>query len=145
MKINGIYACGHEGEIELYGESNARDARAKWTFANHVCPDCYKDQQLAYAREMGACELTIGTEKQIAWAEIIRADFIKALKYEMNKSRKLAKTYPENIQTQTLQTIKKAETALSKLLQNPDSKFWIDNSDKIKFKPARFIFDFIQR
>ena len=80
-KYDVTYICGHEGVVELFGPSRDREIRLAWLVKN-LCQDCYREQELKKAKEkgkeMGLPELH-GTEKQIAWAETIRASLIEVL------------------------------------------------------------------
>lgn len=87
-KYDVTFACGHTATVELFGKSSDREWKLK-RMAEGICPDCYKAQKEAErkaaseaaakeAREQGFAELK-GSEKQIAWAETIRAKFMEQL------------------------------------------------------------------
>lgn len=76
------FACGHVAEVEINGDAS----RAAY-LALDVCPDCAAakrkaeaDALAAQAQANGLPALT-GSEKQIVWAEQIRADKIATLKH----------------------------------------------------------------
>lgn len=88
MKYTVKFACGHEAVVELFGKSSDREWKLQ-RIAEGLCPDCYRAQQEAErkaaseaaakeAREQGFAELK-GSEKQIAWAETIRARYMEKL------------------------------------------------------------------
>lgn len=85
-KYSGIYSCGHEGVVNIIGRHKDREWKKERAFSN-MCPDCYKkylekqikeanQKALEKTKEMELPELE-GTEKQIAWANTLRIDFIK--------------------------------------------------------------------
>lgn len=76
------FSCGHDCVVELFGRSADRKRRAEW-MASDICPDCAaknrkeKAEQLAAEAEADGLPKLTGTEKQIVWAEQLRADFFK--------------------------------------------------------------------
>ena len=86
------HICGHKRIHEIYG-ANPHNI-AKW-LAKQLCEACYKAEQQAkndvknkesaiYNIEQGLPPLK-GTKKQVAWAETIRAEKIKALNGYLTK------------------------------------------------------------
>jgi hypothetical protein len=86
-KYTITYSCGHTGEIQLFGKMDERDRKIAWLEREGLCPECYKarkEQEHAEATEkakqetadLDLPELT-GSERQIAWAETIRAKAAK--------------------------------------------------------------------
>lgn len=84
-KVSIEHACGHTESHQLYGPGRDRERKAAW-LETTLCYACYKEQQqlereqasaaaAEQAVDAGLPELT-GTEKQVAWAERIRADWI---------------------------------------------------------------------
>lgn len=79
MKYTVTYSCGHAGTVELFGPERDRERKLEWYRDSAVCPECYAKQQ---AEERAAIEsqytlpALTGSEKQIAWAEKIRAGFL---------------------------------------------------------------------
>lgn len=100
MKYTVTFSCGHTAEVELFGKSSDREWKLQ-KMAEGLCPDCYKAQKEAErkaaseaaaeeAKKQGFAELK-GSEKQIAWAETIRAKFmskLEALGKELNEQDK---------------------------------------------------------
>lgn len=87
-KYDVTFACGHTATVELFGKSSDREWKLQ-RMAEGLCPDCYRAQQEAErkaaseaaaeeAKKQGFAELK-GSEKQIAWAETIRAKFMEQL------------------------------------------------------------------
>lgn len=91
------FKCGHWAEVEF--NSRLHDTLSRFpnlTPASMLCPACFKeaskkmrdDENSAAGKanaEAGLLPL-IGTEKQIAWAELIRKQKISALKEKYNKN-----------------------------------------------------------
>lgn len=135
MKINVKCSCGHEVEVEVFGSAAERENKIKW-YENHVCSECYKAQQTA---DNDLPALT-GTEKQISWAESIRAkrlDEVKALYAKTaERNSKVLAAHPERAAD-----AKKAQDDLDKFYAQVmawmstkcDAGFWIDTRDEINF------------
>lgn len=79
MKYTVTYSCGHSGTVELFGPERDRERKLEWYQEHAVCPECYARQQ---TEERAAIEsqydlpALTGSDKQIAWAEKIRAGFL---------------------------------------------------------------------
>ena len=79
-QYDATYACGHCGTVRLYGKEEFRRSRLAH-YATVDCPDCKRAakadaEQAAVAQaatEAGDLPALNGTEKQITWAETIRA------------------------------------------------------------------------
>lgn len=113
--------CGATYEVEAF-RANRRDADnwKSWAESHYdECPDCYKARMLkereeanekaaAESRNAGIPELS-GSEKQIAWANKIRKDFIDD-RFPLDKL-----------------TDRGRECLYDFLNQHTDSKFWIEN------------------
>lgn len=78
-KIN--FSCGHTETIQLFGKIADRERRIAWLENSGICSECYKKAQAEQrARATAeAAEATAdlpqlkGSDKQIAWATVIRA------------------------------------------------------------------------
>lgn len=123
MKYDVNYSCGHKGTVNLVGKYVEREKKIEW-MQQGVCPDCYKAQQTAKreaenkAAVVAAADAGLpalkGSEKQISWANSIRADLITGLE----KIRTLA---IEANQPQAIIDI------IDGIINNDAAKFWIDN------------------
>ena len=75
------YSCGHSEEITLFGTVDERLRRVAW-LESRPCPECQHKAASAIAKQTSITyelpELT-GSEKQIAWAEVIRSKAFQAL------------------------------------------------------------------
>lgn len=83
-------SCGHTFRKQLYGKESKRLEYVEWANDRLECPDCYKARlererseanakAAAQAKEENLPSLE-GSEKQIAWAESIRMEKIRALR-----------------------------------------------------------------
>jgi len=126
----GVYACGHPGRVQIYGPVKDRDWKEKKEFSK-LCPECWKkklaeenQKAVETAKEMGLPELK-GTEKQVAWANSIRLEFIEVIDEEV---RELERRNPNN---KNLEKIKKEfdETKKFMLENKTEAKYYIDHRD----------------
>ncbi len=138
---DGVYKCGHKGQVNIVGPSKERQSKADWHFSG-LCPDCYK-RQLQYekeckdrdaaekSKEMNLPELS-GTEKQVAWANSLRINVIDSLysgckKIDDKLNDKGLDTIPdENV------GMKEIVDAVEYFIQkHTDAKFWIETRDTV--------------
>lgn len=78
----GTFSCGHEGGVDICGIAKYRKYKAERAFEG-LCEECLQKQReeenqkaIKKAKEMGLPDLQ-GTEKQIAWANVLRVRFVK--------------------------------------------------------------------
>lgn len=115
------YKCGCTETKELYGKIDARHSKVEW-LEQGKCWECEKADKLAAAKEKaeesGLPEL-VGSEKQVAWAETIRASKIKAYGREIDGSGFRLDADDKARCPEVLKKYKKETSA----------KWWIDNRD----------------
>lgn len=80
------FSCGHEADIQLFGNTASRERKIRYYEESGLCPACYKKQLEESKRELAsntakmADDLGLpklnGSEKQIAWADKIRVSLI---------------------------------------------------------------------
>lgn len=128
MKYSVTYACGHDGEVVLYGKTADRERKLGW-YETCDCPECYKAKKNAAAISAAAesesendMPVLNGSEKQVAWARSIRAnriaDFFKLIANASgDKDAVIAKV-------------------IGWMRTKTDAKFWIDTREEIRFVPA---------
>lgn len=98
-------SCGHTVTISLFGKEVDRQRKIAWYEESGLCPECYKKlqeearktadaQAAAEAREMGLPELT-GYEKQVAWANKIRAGLVDTISKMHDAAFKIIETAKE--------------------------------------------------
>lgn len=83
-KYQITHSCGHTETLSLFGKQKYRDWQIEKAEGN-ICPACWHEQQIEADKKaaeqnaiLGLVELT-GSEKQILWAEKIRADKLDLL------------------------------------------------------------------
>lgn len=93
MKYEIKFSCGHTDTVDLGGPTKDRERKIEYFKYRGLCPSCYKEYKRAenekreerkskvvseYIERAGGGELPAltGSERQIKWAESIRAEFI---------------------------------------------------------------------
>jgi hypothetical protein len=80
-KYDVVYACGCKKVVNLFGKNTERQRKLTW-MTTQKCWDCHKAEESREAAEKTS-EMNLvsleGSEKQVAWANKIRIDMIKAL------------------------------------------------------------------
>lgn len=115
------YQCGHTITEQLYGKHTERQRRIE-AAQYRLCPDCYRAQQLAKATEANAeLPALTGTEKQISWAEQIRAKAMSGLAELEAQAAKSAGTEAQKQQF---------TAAAGSLRAKSSAGYWIDNRDR---------------
>lgn len=133
----GTYSCGHEGRVNIVGPQKDRPWKIEHEFKK-LCPDCYQKKlakeraekaEMAEkeAKEMELPELS-GSEKQIAWANTLRMDFINFVKdkAESEEAKKM-KGYSDENRDEVLQALDNFVRA------NTEAKYWIDNRFSVNY------------
>lgn len=123
-KYQVTYSCGHTGEVQLFGKHEDRYDKIAWMEREGLCPECYRkqrqekrDAETAAAKEVNAELPTLdGSEKQVAWAETIRAKFCAELK-------------AKGFKFEMAETDAKLKSALDATLYNTSAKWWIEIRD----------------
>ncbi len=149
------YSCGHSDTVQLYGPTKDRERKIAWFEKSGRCASCYRalkaaervEQEKANEAEniasadanlvAGLPALT-GSEKQIAWAETIRA---KALAAPLNAPRTAKPATQDKADqlgitiealTAILQGIQDAGAAARNRLETESSaKWWIENRNTV--------------
>lgn len=122
-KYQITHACGHTVTHNIVGTNvrGEREQRAEW-LAARPCQDCHRKQQQERAAEANkGLPALVGTEKQIAWAEQIRAKAASSLLpiREMIDARRDLEPTQANV----------IITVIDNALAQTDSRYWIDNRD----------------
>ena len=124
MQYPITHTCGHTITHQLYGKGSERESRAAW-LERQPCLQCKRDAELNAAlnanQEAGLPALT-GSEKQIAWAEQIRAKVIT--EFTGRFDRALARATDPAVAEQ----IAARRTAVfGWFAEQTDSRYWIDS------------------
>lgn len=128
-KYNVIHNCGHAHECVVFGNKAERERKLDW-LSSMDCPECRrKAEDDADARLSGAiaqenhasgAKPLVGSEKQIAWAEMLRYCGLLAMKAAVQRAR--ANSKPEHVNF----FFPFFEKTYAWLLENTDAKWWID-------------------
>lgn len=92
MTYDITYTCGHHGTVQLFGATPQREQRLRH-LETMVCPDCEAKQKAernakaARAAKSAGLPDLVGTSKQTAWAETIRAEKLTALGRVMEEAQ----------------------------------------------------------
>ncbi len=89
-KYTITYRCGHTAEVQLYGKYEDREKKIAW-YKTIDCPECRAKAQ-AVASEANGYATLEGSEKQVRWANDIRAKKIadaEKLAAKVNKNKDL--------------------------------------------------------
>lgn len=121
----GTYSCGHEGRVNIIGPQKDRPWKIEHEFQK-LCPDCYKKERAEKAKaaeeeskEMELPELS-GSEKQVAWANTIRIDFIKFVEAKIEEARN-CETYSDEKKDEILCALDHCTRT------HTEARYWIDN------------------
>ena len=110
------HTCGHTSNVSLFGKHTERDRRREY-LASIDCPECQKAREKA-ATEAATSQYSLvdlqGSEKQIAWANDVRAKAIIAL------CQFAVATYKRELPAADVERL---------INSQPQAKFWIDNRD----------------
>lgn len=123
MSIETItYKCGHTATVRMYEKKRAdRERKVEW-FKTINCPQCKAKAEMARAKAEAEAkhlpELS-GSDKQIAWATLIRDKALAVLD-------KLSATLPAD-RVAFLQ-----EYTAKWLANETSSRYWIDNRDNLE-------------
>lgn len=123
-------ACGHEEVAALFGKQEDRRWRLENVESKKLCYECWQRQlreeqekealeAAKAAREMDLPPLT-GTEKQVAWAEVLRQQLIAAFDMYLDFKHKLGKGDPKL--RAAIEHIKATRT---------EARWWIDNRELV--------------
>ena len=121
------YACGHQGEEQMYGPGRERESKVAWIERNKVCPACYaEDRERIKAEaaqknaEAGLPALT-GTDPQKAWAEQIRAGAVSVIATATG----MLASNPESLAERGI-TIEEVSSFAKRIMSQTSAKYFID-------------------
>lgn len=148
-KYNVDHTCGHQEEYQLYGKHTERDRKLAW-LATQPCNECRKAATAAATakaaeaiRASGAVDglpTLEGSEKQVAWAETIRAATMARLNTGLDeiKARVEAARAAGNPEIETLEdTVMGVYERVQATLRNPSARYWIDEGQGLTVRDLR--------
>ena len=110
------HTCGHTSNVALFGPMTQRENRLAY-LATIDCTECQRAREKAAneaaTSQYALVELT-GSEKQVAWANDIRAKAITAL------CKFAVATFKRELPAADVERLVNSQ---------PNAKFWIDNRD----------------
>lgn len=134
----GTFSCGHDGRVDIIGPTKDRQRKADWHFSRK-CEDCRETERLKKIEKVNklaaerAAEMELprlkGTEKQIAWANTIRDEFVKSYEKAQERMDKIKREKPELYEENKEPIEHEIRTANFIMEERVDSSYWIDNRD----------------
>lgn len=92
------HTCGHTSTVQLFGKCSERERKIEW-MERQECPECRRKREAEEAAKITeGLELPEleGSEKQVAWANCIRARFAEEIssneKYQNGNPMKVLKS-----------------------------------------------------
>lgn len=136
MKYEIKHSCGHVETVQLIGKGSDRERRIAW-LESQPCPECRRAAEAEHAQKVAeeyALPDLVGSEKQIAWANKIRANVIS--RYESaEKNREIipAKDGGKVLCIRYNQFLPVSQEMLDgayqRLLSHESASWWIDMRD----------------
>ncbi|GAB0057455.1 hypothetical protein SIID45300_01783 [Candidatus Magnetaquicoccaceae bacterium FCR-1] len=129
-KYTITHTCGHTSVADICGPVAARQGRADWMGRQGACNACLQAERAAEsakaaidAKESGLPAL-VGSDKQVAWAETIRANAMQIITSSSNhvKAMLAAGKVPAHMVEQT----NKGVGLLDSLIAETSASRWID-------------------
>lgn len=136
MKYDITHSCGHVATAELFGKNADREYRIT-RLEKELCADCAaakldaKNRETARQNAQDGLVALTGSEKQILWAESIRAEKIKAFEDKMRGTieafeREIAASDDEALNEIKRAIIAAIETTIATYRAESSAKVWID-------------------
>lgn len=121
------HTCGHDETVQIYGTNvhGERERKAEW-LESKPCRDCereaLRDENLG-----GAAELT-GSDRQVAWANDLRAKAIAEVKHTLSKVDTTYATLPQEWKDAQR---KSSEAIIAAMLAETSAKEIIEHRDNL--------------
>lgn len=110
--------CGHSETVQLYGSAKDRQSKLSW-LASQICHNCAAQVATEANKTTGLAAL-VGTPKQIAWAEKIRANKVA----ELDKLSRQVSEAPGSEADR-----KRLMDAITAVRGKTEASYWIDHRD----------------
>ena len=130
-------ACGHTEVVQICGPTKDRDRKAEWE-ASRKCYGGFKADQAAarQAESAKAAEQSltngfaplVGSEKQVAWAETIRARMLEGVAPLIERGEAVIAEGKGN------STLPATVALLKRMVACTSAKWWIDNRVEVGIK-----------
>lgn len=125
MQYTIKHTCGHSEVVQIYGTNShgERERKSSW-MESKPCRECERVAQTATAKTqaeaMGLPTLT-GSEKQVAWAESLRAEVVRLITKRVDEQ---AARTPVDREHEVVAARSAFAEAIAK---HTDARWWIDN------------------
>jgi hypothetical protein len=134
-KYEITHTCGHEVEHNIAGKIDDRPRKAQW-LREQPCRDCQQQDKIAVAREQTARveqsrelpELS-GSEKQVRWAQDIRAAWLVQVEEFYTEGTRRAKAAGKEDTNGLLRNL--VDSVVAQATTETAAKFWIDHRNDI--------------
>lgn len=117
MKYTVTYACGHTGEVQLFGKNEDREKKIHYLEKYGLCETCNEKEQETewnqYETEKNLPLLT-GSEKQVKWARKLRFVCLPGIQDALVKFQ-----VPDNT----------AKECLAYYAEKDSASWWIEHRD----------------
>jgi hypothetical protein len=130
-KYSVTHVCGHEETVTLFGLGKDRDKRIQW-METLFCSTCASSRRITDAAPLhdlqvaGGLPRLVGSDKQVAWAVQLRADFCQAYrKIEEKLTTAALSNEPHAKLAEEL--LFELDAFASAPLAATEAKYWIDN------------------
>lgn len=148
MQYDGVYTCGHAGTVNIVGPTKDRKWKVDREFSG-LCPECFKKakQEKTEKERKEAAEKSAkmelpkleGTEKQVAWANVIRMNAIEEYEKEIERyhrylEQKKEQGIPHDGYMYRRQELTEDDyrAGFNKALETfVEARYWIDERDKL--------------
>ena len=134
MKYPITHTCGHEETVELFGKGTDRQRKIAW-MEQQNCQECRKAAAIATAVSTNASAglpVLVGSDKQIAWAETIRANQLAMVTRELTS---VAEAMARQGKTEAQIATDRApiDAMVTKVQSQTSAAWWIDHrSDNLQ-------------
>lgn len=124
------HSCGHVEEVQLYGKESERPARAR-RMADEPCRECRRERERERAAEQAAA-LGLpgleGSERQVAWALVIRMEAYGTLRdlADISTAERIAEERGATDE-QLAEIARWGRAAVSVVAARTDAAWWIEH------------------
>lgn len=134
MKYQITHTCGHDEQVELFGKGTERTRKITW-MESQDCRACRNDAAnvaATKANEQAGLPSLMGSEKQVSWAETIRATQLAMIARELSN---VAEAMVRQGKTEAQIAADRApiDAMVAKVQTQTSAAWWIDHrSDSLQ-------------
>jgi hypothetical protein len=147
-KYDVTHSCGHTATHQIYGPGKERERKLDW-LSTTLCYDCYATKRdaeraagnaaAAESNQVAGLVPLVGSPKQIAWAESIRAPIcaaLRAIEANPNLHAELSEAAREEAGDAIILVV-------DEVVSRTDSKWWIEAGQYLLAKTERDARDYV--